>query len=70
MEKNYTCPFHKEGHTKEDYFLGNKILICDYAKNKGCPYGNSQELRWEAGESPTISCESEGLVRKLKKKEI
>lgn len=70
-KKNYSkindniCQYHKNGETKKDYFLKNEILKCNYAKEKGCPYGNSQNLSWDGRETSMTICLSKGLIKKL-----
>ncbi len=68
--ENRDCPYNSIKYTREDQIRGRTLLLCDYAKNKSCPYGNSESFSLGEGEPPITICTSEGLVRKLEKKEI
>jgi hypothetical protein len=64
MDNDNICQYYKKGKTKEDLFLGNKVLFCKYAAKKGCPYKNSADISL-SGESAGTICQSEGLIKKL-----
>ena len=64
MTNKSVCEHYLDGQTKKDYFLGNEVLSCKYAKNNECPYGNSEKLAWE-GEEPLTVCLSKGLIKRL-----
>lgn len=62
MENKNICKYQKD--LKKDYFLKNEVLVCNYAKKNGCPYGNGEKLSWEEEEKFTI-CLTKGLTKKL-----
>ena len=68
MEKTDYCAHHIEGKTERIFFRGSELLFCEYAKKKGCPYGNSKNVSYE-GDSAGIVCLTEGLIKKINQTE-
>ena len=60
--RKYACP-HAKDHAKEDYLFSNKQTFC---KINECPYNNQIEPEFMVEKLPKI-CETDGLVKKLKK---
>lgn len=61
---NNVCKHYNSKETKEEYILGNKVLVCTYAEKKCCPYDNDQDLSL-GGEKLATICQSKGLIKKL-----